>query len=65
MFDGKILLFNRMQADHLIVFIKAPRVGTVKSRIARTAGAERALRDFWSNGARPSRSIGQVSFVSR
>jgi rSAM/selenodomain-associated transferase 1 len=31
-----------MQADHLIVFVKAPRIGTVKSRIARTAGAERA-----------------------
>jgi hypothetical protein len=31
-----------MQAERLIVFVKAPRVGTVKSRIARTAGAERA-----------------------
>jgi uncharacterized protein len=31
-----------MQAERLIIFVKAPRVGTVKSRIARTAGAERA-----------------------
>ncbi len=31
-----------MSREQLIVFVKAPRPGTVKTRIARTAGAERA-----------------------
>lgn len=31
-----------MAKEHLIVFLKAPRPGAVKTRIARTAGAERA-----------------------
>ena len=31
-----------MAKEHLIVFLKAPRPGTVKTRIAQTAGAERA-----------------------
>lgn len=31
-----------MNADHLIVFLKAPRPGTVKTRIAATAGREKA-----------------------
>jgi uncharacterized protein len=52
-----------MQANHLIVFIKAPRVGTVKSRIARTAGAERACaiyRQLVETALGHLNSIGQV-----
>ena len=33
---------RRVQTERVIVFVKAPRMGTVKTRIAQTAGAERA-----------------------
>ena len=38
--------FQRVSKERLIVFLKAPRLGMVKTRLAQTAGQERALKVY-------------------
>ena len=52
-----------MSSERLIVFLKAPRLGTVKTRIAQTAGQQRALNIYTEMVERVLENVREVKNV--